>query len=180
MHKWRSDQVQTTVLQVFRIDVEDAHTIVFPLIAFVVMRMKHSHLFAVFAQDAEQNIGSFNKVGAACDHHRRPNLCFQGARKRANDDITGLQRGSSGSSASSRRTEAAVNSFRSSSDQESDQSILVFGRSAANRSAKTAISDAASGGRRRNACNSEVSRALSCCSIDSLFSIRPLPNGMKR
>jgi hypothetical protein len=27
---------------------------------------------------------------------------------------------------------------------------------------------AASGGRRRNACSSEVSRALSCCSIDLL------------
>ena len=60
-----------------------------------------------------------------------------------------------------------MNSSRSSSDQASDQSILLCGFIAPNRSAKAVNSAAAPGGRRRNACTSEASCALSGDSIDS-------------
>ena len=51
------------------------------------------------------------------------------AYKDADHHIAGTQPRSSDSSASRRRSDAALNSCRSSSDQESDQSILRFGAS---------------------------------------------------
>jgi len=63
-------------------------------------------------------------------------LWFPGAGKHANHDIAGLQCGSCDSSASSRLREAVLKSRRSSSLHESDQSILRWGDSAANRSAR--------------------------------------------
>jgi hypothetical protein len=61
----------------------------------------------------------------------------------------GFQSDSSDSSASSRLTEAALKSCRSSSPQESGQSILTCGESVANRSARADNSAAVSIGRRR-------------------------------
>lgn len=55
-----------------------------------------------------------------------------------------------------------MNSCRSESDQESDQSIAVFGARAASRRTSAAISSAAAGGSRRNASTRTSSFALSC------------------
>jgi hypothetical protein len=88
------------------------------------------------------------------------NFGFRCAWQHANHDITGLQPDSSSSSASNRLSEAAVNSCRSASDQESDQSIAVSGARAASRWARADSSAAASGGRRRKASNRTSSGAL--------------------
>jgi hypothetical protein len=59
--------------------------------------------------------------------HGRPDLGFLCTDQDAHHDVARLQSRSSDSSESRRRSDAALNSFRSSSDQESDQSILRFG-----------------------------------------------------
>ena len=93
--------------------------------------------------------------GKYCSRSLRPGgLWFQGRHQNPNHYVTRCQFGSSDSSASRRLREAALNSFRSSSDQESDQSIFRFGVSPANRSARADSSAAASGARRRKASTS--------------------------
>jgi len=119
-------------------------------------------------EDADEHIRSFFKIRAARDDHRRTDLCFYGSRQHPDNDVSCLQCSSSDSSASSRRMDAAVNSLRSSSDQESDQSTLAFGWREAKRSASAVNSAAASGGRRRNASTRDASRALNCNSIAHL------------
>ena len=118
-------------------------------------------------EDANENVGALYQVCAAGDHHRRADLGFQGASKHANHYVAGLQCDSSDSSASSRLREAALKSFRSSSVQESDQSIRWCGESAANRSARADNSAAVSGGSRRKTSTSDASRGFNCISIAS-------------
>ena len=116
-------------------------------------------------ENSNEDIGAFDEVCAAGDHHRRADFSFLCASKHANHDIAWPQRDSSDSSTSSRLSEAALKSSRSSSDQESDQSILQFGVSVANRSASAESSAAASGGRRRKAFTSDASRGFNCISM---------------
>lgn len=116
--------------------------------------------------------GRSEKVGSARNHHGRPELCFVGSNQNADHHIAGLQSLSSDSSVSKRRSEADLNSSRSSLDQESDQSIRWFGARSASRSMSADNSVAVSGGRRRKAFNREVSRSFSCISI-ACSSIRP-------
>ncbi len=85
-------------------------------------------------------------------------LRFDSALEDTDNHVARLQSIPSDSFASSRRTEAARNSRRSSSDQESDQSILRSGASEARRSINRDNSMAASGGSLRNA----PSRDASC------------------
>ncbi len=68
--------------------------------------------------DADQFIGPLHKVGVGSDHHGRADFGFSRTWQHANYDVTGFQNDSSSSSASSRFSEAAVNSSRSASDQE--------------------------------------------------------------
>jgi hypothetical protein len=42
-------------------------------------------------QNAEQNVGPFDKVCIACDYYRRTNFGFYRARQLANHDIAGIQ-----------------------------------------------------------------------------------------
>ena len=117
------------------------------------------------SENSDQHIGALHKVSAARNHYRRADFGFKGANQNPNYHVAWRQFGSSDSSASRRLREAALNSVRSSSDQESDQSIFRFGVSPANRWARADNSAAASGGRRRKASTSDASRALSCISI---------------
>ncbi len=109
-------------------------------------------------QDSDQGVWTLSEIGGACDDNGRTNLCCYCALKDANYDVSWLQSASSASLISSRRTEAARNSFKSSSDHESDQSILRSGASEASRSINRDSSPAASGGSLRNA----VSKDASC------------------
>jgi hypothetical protein len=99
-----------------------------------------------------------------CRWRSRPpgGLWSPGRGKHANHEIARLQSGSSDSPASSRLREAALKSRRSSSLQESDQSILECGESAANRSARADNSAAVSGGSRPNTSSSDASRGSNC------------------
>ena len=105
-------------------------------------------------ENSDRHIWAFHKVSTARDHYGRADFGFKGAYQNPNHYVTRCQFGSSDSSASRRLREAALNSFRSSSDQESDQSIFRFGVSPANRSARADSSAAASGARRRKASTS--------------------------
>ena len=87
---------------------------------------------------------------------------------RTGHHIARLQSRSADTSASKRRRDAALKSCRSSSDQESDQSIGRFEASSASRSASADSSEAATGGRRRNAPTNDASRSLSCISISCI------------
>lgn len=119
-------------------------------------------------ENPDQHIWTLGKIFGACDDHGWPDLGFLGADQDADHHVARLQPRSSDSSASRRRSDAALNSFRSSSDQESDQSILRFGASTANRSASADSSVAVSGGRRRKASTNDASRSLSCISISRI------------
>jgi len=121
-------------------------------------------------ENPDQDIRAFDEVCSARDHDGGPDLSLACADEDADDHVPRRQSWSSDSSASRRRREAARKSFRSSSDQASDQSIRQFGASSASRSASAESSEAASGGRRRNASTSEASRSFSCISI-SLHSV---------
>ena len=116
-------------------------------------------------ENSDQHIGVLLKISAARNHCGRADLGFKGAYQNPNHHVARRQFGSSDSSASRRLREAALNSVRSSSDQESDQSIFPFGVTPANRWARADNSAAVSGGRRRKASTSDASRALSCISI---------------
>ena len=84
-------------------------------------------------QYAQDHIGTLNKVGIAGDHNCWANLGLLGATQRPNNYVARSQRDGSSSSVSSRRRDATVNSRRSDSDQESDQSIAVMGARSASR-----------------------------------------------
>ena len=116
-------------------------------------------------ENADEDIRAFDQVCATRNHHRRTYLGFDGAGKHADNDIAGLQREPSESSVSSRFKEALLKSRRSSSDQESDQSILQFGVTVASRSASADNSAAVSGARRRYASTNDASRGFSCISM---------------
>ena len=116
-------------------------------------------------ENPDQYIWTLCEICGARDHYGRPDLCFLGADKHPDHHVAGLQSRPADSSASRRRSDAALNSLRSSSDQESDQSILRFGASSANRSASADNSVAVSGGRRRKASTNDASRSFSCISI---------------
>jgi len=116
-------------------------------------------------ENADEDIRAFDQVGAARYYHRRTNFCFKSTGQHADHDIAGLQCESWVSSASSRFKDAARKSWRSSSDHESDQSILPAGESVASRWARAVSSVAVSGARRRNASTSDASRGFSCMSM---------------
>ncbi len=116
-------------------------------------------------ENPHQRIRALGKISRARDDHGRPDLGFLCADKDAYHQIARFQSRSSESSASKRLKDAALKSFRSSSDQESDQSILWLGASSANRSASADSSVAASGGKRRKAPTNKASRSFSCNSI---------------
>lgn len=109
-------------------------------------------------QKSHQGVGAFLQMGCAGDDNRRPYLRFHRAFEESNNNVPRLQSVSSASFSSSRRSEAARNSFKSSSDQESDPSILRSGAKAPSRSISQDNSPAASGASLRNA----VSRDASC------------------
>lgn len=69
-------------------------------------------------------IRTLSEISGARDNHGRTNFGFLGAHQNADLQVARPQSRSSDSSESRRRRDAALNSFRSSSDQESDQSIL--------------------------------------------------------
>ena len=109
-------------------------------------------------ENPHQDVGAFTQISGACDNNGGANFGFDGALEDTDHDISRPQSTSSASPSSSRRTEAARNSLKSSSDQESDQSILRSGANAANRSINRDSSVAASGDSLRNA----VSKDASC------------------
>ena len=109
-------------------------------------------------ENPNQDVGAFTQISGACDNNGGANFGFDGALEDTGHDISRPQSTSSASPSSSRRTEAARNSLKSSSDQESDQSILRSGANAANRSINRDSSVAASGDSLRNA----VSKDASC------------------
>lgn len=69
-------------------------------------------------------IRTLGELCGARDNHGRTDLGFLGADQNADHHIARTQSLSFDSLVSRRRRDAALNSFRSSSDQESDQSIL--------------------------------------------------------
>ena len=69
-------------------------------------------------------IRTLGEIRGARDNHGRTDLGFLGTDQNADHQIARPQSRSSDSSVSRRRRDAALNSFRSSSDHESDQSIL--------------------------------------------------------
>ena len=102
-------------------------------------------------ENSKKDICAFGEVGGARDHNRRADLRLLGADEAADHNVARLQSRSSDPWVSRRRRDAALKSFRSSSDQESDQSMIVSERSVANRSAGADNSIAVSevgGGRR--------------------------------
>jgi hypothetical protein len=113
-------------------------------------------------------VRTLGEIRGARNNDRRTDLGFLGAHQNADHHIARPQPRSSDSSVSRRRRDAALNSFRSSSDQESDQSILWFGASSANRWASADSSVAVSGGKRRKASINEASRSLSCISMSCI------------
>jgi hypothetical protein len=131
-------------------------------------------------ENAGEDIRTFDQICAAGNYHRPANLGFESASQHADRDIARLQRESSASSASSRFREAALKSRRSSSDHESDQSILLFGVNKASRSARADNSAAASGARRRNASTSDTSRGFNCISMVLSPSYVPTANRLLR
>jgi hypothetical protein len=90
-------------------------------------------------QNPDKHIRALNQVRSTRNDHGRPNLCLHRTGKHADDNITGLQFESSVSSTSSRLRDAVLKSAKSSSDQESDQSILRLGESVARRSARPKV-----------------------------------------
>ncbi len=74
-------------------------------------------------ENAYHDIRSFGEIRGARDDHGRPDLGFLCTDQDTDHDVARPQSRSSDSSASRRRRDAALKSFRSSSDQESDQSI---------------------------------------------------------
>jgi len=83
--------------------------------------------------------GCLGEICGAGDHYGWPHLGFMRAHQDADHDIAGLHAWRSDSSASRRRSEAALNSFRPSSEHESDQSIPRFGAGSASRSARRIV-----------------------------------------
>ena len=108
-------------------------------------------------ENPNQDVGAFDEVGCAGNDNGRADLRFDGTLEDADYHVAWLQSRPSDSLASRCRTEAARNSLRSSSDQESDQSILRSGARAARRSIKRDNSMAASGGSLRNALSNDAS-----------------------
>jgi len=139
-----------------------------PVLENVIRRARRSRQLR--GENPYYGIRTLGEIRAARDHYGRTDLGFLGADQNADHHVAGRQSRSSDSSASRRRRDAALKSFRSSSDQESDQSIRWFGASSASRSASADSSEAVSGGRRRNASTNDASRSLSCISIP-VFSI---------
>lgn len=121
-------------------------------------------------ENTDQDVWAFGEVRCARDNDGRPDFSLASTGQNANDHIPRPQPWPPDSSASSLRSEAALKSFRSSSDQESDQSIFRFGASSASRSVNADSSEAVSGGRRRNASTNNVSRSFSRMSM-SLHSV---------
>lgn len=96
-------------------------------------------------QNPHQDVGPFRQIRSAGDDNRMPDFRFYRAFENSNNNIP------SASLSSSRRSEAARKSLKSSSDQESDQSILRSGATAPSRSMSRDSSPAASGASLRNA-----------------------------
>jgi hypothetical protein len=124
-------------------------------------------------ENPHHRIRTLGEIRRARDDHRRSDLGLLDTGQNADHHIARLQSRSSDSSASSRRNDAALNSFKSSSDQESDQSIFRFGARSGNRPASADSSVAVSGGRRRKASTNDASRSLSCISISPYSVWRP-------
>jgi len=137
-----------------------------PVLEDVISRARRSrHLRR---ENPYHRIRTLSEIRRARDDHGRPDLGFLGTDQNADHHIASLQLRSSDSSTSKRRRDAALKSFRSLSDQESDQSIRWFGASSASRSTSADSSEAVSGGRRRNAPTNDASRSLSCISISRI------------
>ena len=108
-------------------------------------------------ENSHQDAGTFSEISGAGDDDGGPDFRLYGALEDTNYVVARPQSTSSDSLSSSLRTEAARKSLKSSSDQESDQSTVHSGASAAKRSISRDNSPAASGGSLRNAVSSDTS-----------------------
>jgi hypothetical protein len=78
-------------------------------------------------RDSNQPNGALRQVRTAPDDHGRAGFGFEGDEEKPNHHVPRRQFCSSDSSASRRLKDADLNSFKSSSDQESDRSIFLSG-----------------------------------------------------